>query len=77
MKINQSDCTAALGTVSAAMSAQRVLGRAAIPSTVIKLSRSESGRGCGYGIAFSCLQAGNVRSLLESAGIAVRGWGER
>ena len=65
-------CFAELGTVSAAMRAQRVLGEAAIPSTVIKQEKGGSRSGCTYGVSFSCAQRRNVATVLNSTGLTVR-----
>jgi len=73
MKNNIRDCSAELGSVTAAMKAQRALAEAAIQSTVIK-SESSRRSGCSYGIRFSCLQERNVRTVLETAHIPVKQW---
>ncbi len=74
MKEYVRDCSADLGSVTYAMKAQRVLGDAAIPSSVIKLESSSRNRGCTYGIRFSCQQKNNVRTVLEAARISVKQW---
>lgn len=73
-KYSYKSCTAALGTMTAAQKAQKVLASAAIPSGMTKLDTSPH-RGCVWGITFSCNQTENVRSVLAAAGIAVRSWG--
>lgn len=65
-------CFAELGTVSAAMRAQQLLGEAAIPSAVIKQERGVNRGGCTYGISFSCAQRRNVATVLSSARMTVR-----
>jgi hypothetical protein len=75
MESDRRECTAELGSMTQAMRAQSVLGGAAIPSTVMKM-KSTSHRGCVYGISFSRNQRKNVQTVLESAGIPVRKWGE-
>ena len=67
-------CRAELGTMTYAMRAQRALAAAAIPSTVGKIESSLSGRGCTYGIRFSCQQEKNVRTVLQNARIYPRQW---
>lgn len=68
-------CRVELGAMTLALRAQRLLGVAAIPSTVVKNSSSSFGsRGCSYGLHFSCSQRHNVESLLASEGIRVKRW---
>ncbi len=74
MKQHVRDCSADLGSVTAAMKAQRALAEAAIQSTVIKSESSSRRSGCTYGIRFSCLQGRNVRAVLEAAHIPVKQW---
>ncbi len=67
-------CSAALGSVTQAMKAQTILASAAIPSSVIKYDGNNKGKGCIYGLSFSCSQTDNVRTVLASGGIRVRQW---
>ena len=70
-KANGSDtAVAVLGSMTAAMSAQRALASAAIRCEVIKVDGG--GRGCGYGVAFPSVQHGNVAATLTAANINVR-----
>ena len=62
-------CRLSAGSMTAAMKSQRALARNAIKVNVVKISSSEEGRGCIYGIEFPCVYSGNVRTTLESAGI--------
>ena len=71
MKNNINQCTASLGSVTAAMRAQNELAAASIPSTVIK---TQSSRGCVYGISFPCPYEGYVRNILSASRISVRQW---
>ena len=68
------DCSAELGSMTQAMKAQKALAAAAIPSTVVKSDSSSSGRGCSYGIRFSCGQEQNVRTVLKNARIGIKRW---
>lgn len=68
------DCFLELSSMTYAMKAQRALGEAAIPSTVVKNESSSSRRGCTYGIRFSCLQENNVRAVLSAARIPTKRW---
>jgi hypothetical protein len=68
-------CMADLGGMTLALKAQKALGEAAIPSTVVKGGSSSFGsRGCSYGLHFSCAQRQNVESVLASEGIRVKRW---
>ena len=73
MRMTANDCSAAIGSMTQAMKAQKALANAAIPSTVIK-SDSSLRRGCVYGLSFSCEQEKNVRVVLGSARITVKEW---
>lgn len=65
-------CTAVLGSVTAAMQAQRVLANAAIYVTVTKVSSGTASQGCVYGIVFPCAQQENVRIVLKRADISIK-----
>lgn len=68
-------CRAALGPLTLAMRAQRALAAAAIPTTVIKYdSDAREGKGCLYGLAFSCSQRRNIETVLGGERIRVRQW---
>ena len=70
------ECSAALGSVTQAMKAQKILAAAAIPSTVVKWEASSRLRGCVYGVEYSCQQQRNVETVLASARIAVKQWND-
>lgn len=72
--ISRNTCTASLNSMTLAMKAQSVLARAAIRSEVVKLSAAHARRGCAYGIEFSALQSGNVRTILSGAHINVKNY---
>ena len=63
-------CTAVTGSMTMALKAQRVLSRATIRANTVKVSRSE--KGCIYGVEFDCALLGNVKMLLNSAGVEVK-----
>jgi hypothetical protein len=73
MNSNWSGCSAAIGSVTQAMQAQKLLASAAIPSALIKYD-AQGGKGCVYGLSFSCAQADNVRTVLSKERIRVREW---
>ena len=62
-------CRIALGSMTVAMKAQRILSRNAIRADVVKISSDENTKGCVYGIEFSCALSGNIRVILDNAGI--------
>ena len=66
------ECVAVIGSMTQAMRAQNVLASAAIRAEVIKADSSKTGRGCAYAVSYSCMQDGNVRSVLNRSGIRVR-----
>ena len=53
-----------------AMKAQRALSKYAIRASVVKISASS--HGCSYGIEYDCVLSGNVRAILDEAGISVK-----
>ena len=65
-------CTAVIGSMTQAMKAQTVLSEASIRATLTKISSSKTMGGCAYGVDFPCTQSGNVRMILDRAGIRVR-----
>ena len=67
-------CRADIGSLTAALKAQKALSRAAIPTTVIKNEPTSKSKGCSYGLSFSCAQAGNLQNVLEREGIRVKRW---
>ena len=68
------ECSAAIGSVTQAMKAQKALAEAAIPSTVIKWEASSRLRGCTYGVRYSCQQARNVQTVFAAARIVPKQW---
>ena len=71
MREMSNNCSVAIGSMTQAQKAQKVLNAVAIPSTVIKVD-SQRSRGCAYGLTFSCLQIDNVKRALASAGIKTK-----
>ena len=63
-------CTAVTGSMTMALKAQRVLSRATVRANTVKVSRSENG--CIYGVEFDCALLGNVKMLLNGAGVEVK-----
>ena len=65
-------CTAVTGSMTMALKAQRALSRNALRASTVKVSRATQDRGCVYGIRFSCDLLGNVKAILDGAGIDVK-----
>lgn len=65
-------CTVAIGSLTQAMRAQRILGAAAIRSEVVKADSASERRGCAYALSYSCVQDANVRNVLQNAGFRIR-----
>ena len=65
-------CTAVIGSMTQAMKAQNILAEAAIRASLTKISSGRTSGGCAYGVDFPCTQSGNVRMILERAGVRVR-----
>lgn len=72
MKYEHYPCHVAIGSVTEAMKAQRILSGVAIPSEVTKIDKARRRGGCIYGVSFICAQEKNVRSILYSSGISVK-----
>ena len=70
----KSKCVASLGSITVATRAQRALANAAIYSEIVKLGDDSLGKGCTYGLEFGCSSKDNVKAVLESAGIRIRGF---
>ena len=66
------DCIAVIGSVTQAMRAKSILAERGIRTEVIKVDSSVTGRGCAYGLMYSCLLDETVRTTLHAAGVRVR-----
>ncbi len=66
---------ALIGSITEAMRVQDILAHTAIPTTVIKNEGGNGlGRGCIYGISFSCNQIGNIKTVFAAHKIKVKKW---
>ncbi|MBQ7335147.1 MAG: DUF3343 domain-containing protein [Clostridia bacterium] len=74
MHDDQSGCVCVIGSMTQAMRAQKVLANAAIRADVVKADSGETRRGCAYALSYPCVQDGNVRTILQNAGIRARGF---
>lgn len=61
----------AIGSMTAAIKAQRVLASNGIAVEIISLSPTQMRRGCAYGIEFPLSLEANVRNVLRAARISV------
>ena len=62
---------AAIGSMTAAIKAQRALAASGITVEIISLSPGETRRGCAYGIEYPLRLDTNVRNALRAARISV------
>ena len=65
-------CTAVTGSMTMAMKAQRALSKNALRAITVKVSQGSAERGCIYGVEFDCALLGNVKNVLQTAGIEVK-----
>ena len=65
-------CFTVMGSMTQTMRAQKVLAGAAIRAEVVKADSNHTRRGCAYALSYPCVQDGNVRTILLSAGIRAR-----
>lgn len=72
MRESSNECLAVIGSMTQALRAQKILGSAAIRAEVVKADSSVTRRGCAYAVSYDCRQSGNVRSVLENAGMRAR-----
>lgn len=64
-------CTAALGSLTNAIKAQRALTKEGIQCEVVKLDSSMTRRGCAYGVEYSCSDHRSVRAVMNQEKITV------
>ncbi|MBQ7336870.1 MAG: hypothetical protein IJW40_00270 [Clostridia bacterium] len=62
-------CNLSVGSMNAALRAQKVLQKAGLASTVIKNESGTHNGGCVYGLSVACVQLETAKRLLESSGI--------
>lgn len=62
---------AAIGSMTAAIKAQRALTAAGISVEIVSLSPGETRRGCAYGIEYPLSQESQIRNALRAARISV------
>lgn len=64
-------CTAAIGSLTYAIKAQRALAQAGIAGDIVKLDASMTRRGCAYGVEFPCEEGRSVRAIMNAEKITV------
>ncbi len=64
-------CTAAIGSLTYAIKAQRSLEQANLSSKIVKLDASMTRRGCAYGVEFPCELQRSVRNVMSAEQIHV------
>lgn len=60
-------CVAAIGSMTMAIKGSRILAQGGISAQIIALSASETRRGCGYGVSYSCGKQYAVQQLFKNA----------
>ena len=65
------NAVAAIGSMTAAIKAQRALERAGIPAQVVSLSPTETRHGCAYGVSYAADRHPSARQALRLAHISV------
>ena len=66
-------CVAAIGSMTQALAAQRVLGAEGFLTGVEAVDPTKTRRGCSYGVSFFCAYENRIREILKRAGLRVRG----
>ena len=64
-------CVAAVGSMTAAIKAQRVLLSFGIDAEVVALAPEETRRGCAYGVEFAAASENAARAAFRAARISV------
>ena len=64
-------CVAAIGSMTAAVGAQRTLASSGIESEVVALAPEQTTRGCAWGVEFDAALERAVRATLRYARISV------
>ena len=64
-------CTAAIGSLTYAIKAQKALSQNGIHNNIVKLDASMTRRGCAYGIEFPCEEQRSVRTVMNEEKIPI------
>ena len=71
---NMNICTAAIGSLTYAIKAQRALDQGGIGGEIVKLDASMTRRGCAYGVEFPCELQREVRAIMNAEKITVNSY---
>lgn len=71
MNKSRGTCVAAIGSMTAAVGAERALAANGIESEVVALSPEETRRGCAWGVEFDATLERAARATLHCARISV------
>lgn len=71
MNKSRGTCVAAIGSMTAAVGAERALAANGIESEVVALSPEETRRGCAWGVEFDATLERAARATLHYARISV------
>ena len=63
------ESTIAISSVNYAIRAKEIAARAGIASRIVRLSREQTQKGCGYGLSFSSDKVRVLTALLKKEGI--------
>ena len=70
-------CVAAMGSMTSALRAQRILGGAGLSTEIVSLSPEETRRGCAYGVEIPCADIALARQTFRAAGLTPSQYIER
>lgn len=71
MNNTRGTCTAAIGSMTAAVGARRALSANGIESEIVALAPEQTRRGCAWGVEFDATVERAARATLHRAGISV------
>lgn len=63
------ESTIAISSVNYAIRAKEIAGSAGIPARIVRLSREQTKKGCGYGLSVSADKTHALTALLKKEGI--------
>ncbi len=67
-------CTAAIGSLTYAIKAQRALEKASVSAQTVKLDAARTRGGCAYGVSFPCEESRRVRAVIHAEKIPVKSY---
>jgi len=63
------ESTIAISSVNYAIRAKEIAGQAGIPTRIVRLSREQTQKGCGYGLSVSADRTRVLTALLRKEGV--------